>query len=370
MQTETILLTGVTGNLGSWLAGEMLRQGNRVLALMRNSTYEDADKRLDRIFNIVGADPLRDNIEAVLGDICDKGLGSKLKTGGAMNISKVVHCAACTKFGTSDAESIHVTNIEGTGNVLELARDLSVPVVHVSSAYVAGKRTGVAKEDELDMGQDFNNVYEYTKNEAEKLVCAWSKENSIPTIILRPSIVMGDTVHGRTIRFNSMYDLIRVLELIMSNLGDEVIRIAANGETTKNIIPVDYFAETAWCIINANIPGTYHITNPSPPTLSDLAEILSNLFGKNQYKFIPHESFDDSKLTRIEQIVNEAMTAYKSYTISEPVFDQSNTQKILSGTDIVFPSTDEAYFRCLLDYANSVKWRANAGIALEALEIS
>jgi thioester reductase-like protein len=51
---ETVLLTGITGNLGSWLAVEMLKRGTKVLALMRDVNSKDVNRRLDRVLGEAG----------------------------------------------------------------------------------------------------------------------------------------------------------------------------------------------------------------------------------------------------------------------------------------------------------------------------
>ena len=88
-------------------------------------------------------------------------------------------------------------NVDGTGNVLDFclaAKDLE-RLAYVSTAYVAGKRTGVVYEHELVMGQEFKNHYESTKFQAE----VWVRDefDRVPTTILRPAIVVGDSVYGR-----------------------------------------------------------------------------------------------------------------------------------------------------------------------------
>ena len=76
-------------------------------------------------------------------------------------------------------------------------------LAYVSTAYVAGKRTGVVYEHELVMGQDFKNHYESTKFQAE----VWVREqlDQVPTTILRPAIVVGDSRTGETEKFDGPY---------------------------------------------------------------------------------------------------------------------------------------------------------------------
>ena len=61
----------------------------------------------------------------------------------------------------------------GVNNIIELARQLgNIGVMHTSTCYVAGYRTGRVYEDECDEGQDFRNSYEWSKCQAEKIVRA------------------------------------------------------------------------------------------------------------------------------------------------------------------------------------------------------
>ena len=87
---DTVLLTGITGNLGSWLAVEMLRHGKKVLALMRDRDSEAAAGRLNRIIDIAGGEELKDNIEIIQGDICQNELGIKSNAKNLKRISKII----------------------------------------------------------------------------------------------------------------------------------------------------------------------------------------------------------------------------------------------------------------------------------------
>jgi nucleoside-diphosphate-sugar epimerase len=364
---DTVLLTGITGNLGSWLAVEMLRHGKKVLALMRDQNSKDAIRRLNRILDIAGGRDLKDNIEIIHGDICKKGLGLKVNAKNVNRLFKIIHCAACTKFLGDDGKSHQMMNIKGTINVLELAGRLSLPLVHVSSAYIAGKRTGVVKEDEIDIGQSFNNIYEDTKCRSEMLVHGWAQMNSLPTIILRPSIVLGDSQYGKTVHFTSLYDYMRVLTLIMPRLGKNCIRVATRPDVTKNIIPVDYFAKVSSYIINYGISGTYHITNPAPLTMKDFGQIFSRIFGLNRYELVKADSFLSCKPNRIEMLIQKATSVYNPYMLSEPVFNRANTDSVLAGSGIELPLMDLSYFKKLLGYACSVNWRRNFKNQLTAI---
>ena len=71
-------------------------------------------------------------------------------------------------------------NVEGTRKMLDFAAAMPSlsSFAYVGTAYVAGEREGLMREDELAVGQRFRNTYEQTKAEAEALVR--SRMGSLP----------------------------------------------------------------------------------------------------------------------------------------------------------------------------------------------
>lgn len=188
------------------------------------------------------------------------------------------------------------------------------------------------------------------------LVHNWDQLNSVPVIVLRPSIVMGDSQYGRTVHFASLYDYMRVLALVMPRLGDNFIRVVTAPGVTKNIIPVDYFAKVSSHIIDCGIAGTYHITNPQPLTMKEFGEMFSRLFGSSNYKMVKAGSFSSRKPNGIEMLIRKATSVYDPYMLSEPVFDRTNADAVLAGSEIQLPLMDLSYFKKLFDYGLSVNW--------------
>ena len=116
----------------------------------------------------------------------------------------MIHCAATVRFDHSLDEARHI-NVEGTRRVLDFAagaRQLR-SLAYVGTAYVAGERSDLVRENELAVGQRYRNTYEQTKAEAEALVR--SHLGSLPGVILRPSIIVGDSRTGVTSSFKMMY---------------------------------------------------------------------------------------------------------------------------------------------------------------------
>lgn len=354
ISTDKILLTGVTGTVGNWIAAEALRCGKRVLAIMRDENIAAAGERLKSVLDIAGAGDHIDGVDIIKGDICEdlSDTADNLKTA---DVSMVFHCAASTDFSESSSELSQRTNVGGTENVLKLATKLNVPICHISTAYIAGKRQGLVKESETDVGQEFNNVYERTKCEAEVLVHKWSAKTGLPAFVIRPSIVIGDSHRGRIATFNGMYNILRFFDAVGPIIGNEQIRVVAESDATKNFIPVDYLAKAVRHIIEHGVGGTYHITNPRPLTLEQLQDIYEHLFDLNG-KLVDEDDFRHKKATRAERLYRKSSLLYAPYMSAEPIFDRSNTDAVLRHTNLEMPAIDNACFARLLEYAKSVQW--------------
>lgn len=370
MTDRAIVLTGATGALGCWLARKALDARLPLLALARGTPGRSADQRVRQGLATIGAGSTA-SLAVLDGDIVQENLGLRPNPRPG-EVGLVVHCAASTGFHPDSAELNWQTNVEGTRRVLAFALHHRSPVVYISTAYVAGRRSGRVREDELDLGQTHHNSYEHTKCQAEMMVRDWSAQTGLPATILRPSIVVGDWQQGRALRFNTLYDMMRAMDSLSAVARGRRLRVVGCPSVTKNIIPVDYFADVAWHIIRRNQPGTYHIVHPSPLPLSGLHRIFTELFGVNGAVLVPEEEFLAAHPNQAERICHRAIKVYRPYlTHREPVFDRTATDAALAGSGLAAPTLDMACFRRLLDYARQVNWgrrhAANARAGSEAV---
>jgi len=366
---ETIFFTGLTGSLGSLLGCQALKRGIKLLTLMRDKTYESARKRLRTCLEICDSSKHEGLVEIVQGDMQKPGLDIS-KEFDFSSISTIVNCAGNTEFRDSKAECNHKINVEGTRHVLELATQLNVPVIHVSTAYIAGNRTGTVKEDEVDVGQSFQNSYEESKLKAELLVHQWSQQTKLPATILRPSIVLGAWNNGHTINFMTLYDFMQAFDVISQRMSDLDFRLSADPDSTLNLIPVDWFAKASWHIISKGIPGIYHMTNPVPTLLGQLREYFSSMFGMDKIRFVNKSSFDEKPPTPAERIFKRTSIIYEPYMSDEPSFDRNNTDKLLTTEEFQIPPLNKSYFERLLTFARAKNWnRSNKKRTSSRIEV-
>ena len=275
--SETILLTGATGFLGTWIAGEFLRATDaQLIALVRAENDIDALARLRRAWwdNPDLAEHLGGRIQALAGDIArpNLGLAPEAFSGLSRSVTRIVHAAADLRLQAPLAE-LRRTNVQGTGNLLELGRAAHRHhglgrFVHVSTAYVAGNRRGEAREEELTDEYGFANDYERTKYEAEALVQAAKRD--LPVTVLRPGMVVGDSRTGAIKAFNTVYYPLRLY------LGGRHRLLPLSPSLRVNMVPVDYIAEAAVRLaLNPAAAGlTFHLTAPCE-SLPDAGELVA-----------------------------------------------------------------------------------------------
>src|SRR5688572_18992482 len=274
---KNIFLTGATGFLGSHLTSRLLQEGHHVGVLARGSKNASARDRVEAALRDIGTTRL-DHLTVFEGDISLTGLGlDEASTKSiASSTDEVWHCAASLSFMPEDREEIFRMNVGGTRHVLDLVEQIpSRRLQHVSTAYIAGNRSDIALETEINVGQSFKNPYEESKCEAELVIDAAHRSGTIVASVYRPSIVIGDSRSGKVTHFHGVYAFMRglwaALERLRRRMPDGQIvklplRLLGAEDATLNFVPIDYVVEGMIEISNrpSSVGGTYNLANPSP----------------------------------------------------------------------------------------------------------
>jgi thioester reductase-like protein len=261
---DVALVTGFPGFIGRRLVRRLAEGGTRVVALVE-------PRMADRARELAGND-----VAVVPGDIAERRLGLDAATWDRLTeqVTHVFHLAAIYDLAVPVQVAQRV-NVDGTGNVLELclaARRLE-RLAYVSTAYVAGLRTGVVYEHELVMGQAFKNHYESTKFQAE----VWVRElmPRLPVTVLRPAIVVGDSRTGETDKFDGPYYMLRAIATAQ-RMHAPIVQFGAS-EATFNVVPVDYVvaAIAAMAAAPEAAGETLHLVDPDPLPTRELVALLA-----------------------------------------------------------------------------------------------
>ncbi len=172
----TVLVTGVTGFVGSAVARALLAEGWTIRALVRAG----ADPR-----NLEGLD-----LEIVKGDLTDPASLARAVAG----CEAVFHVAADYRLWVPDPERIYATNVEGSASLVRAAAEAGVSrIVYTSSVAALGLTNDASPADE-DTPVGLANMighYKRSKYLAEEAVRKLVAEEGAPVVIVNPSTPLG-----------------------------------------------------------------------------------------------------------------------------------------------------------------------------------
>jgi thioester reductase-like protein len=292
MSGGAILLTGATGFLGmDALARLIERDTQQIVVLVRAGDEEAARRRLDGVLARLYDDPPASaaRVSAVRGDLLEPGLGLSPADRAWLiaSVESIVHCAASISFDLPLEEAREI-NVRGVERVVDLAREIAAAgtlrrFVHVSTAYVSGRHSGAFGEQDLDLGQEFRNTYEQSKNEAEQLLLA---ADDLPLAVARPSIVVGHSTSGWTSAFNVLYWPMRAFE---RGLLQEV---PAREDSIVDFVPVDYVTDGILALLDAHdAHGVYNlVAGDRALTAGGLVQLHSSVSGREPLRFVSQQT--------------------------------------------------------------------------------
>lgn len=271
-----ILITGASGFLGQALVPRLLERGHKIYGLSRHPPAPGK------------------NLIPLVADILhpDFGLEEVPK-----DIDAVHHLAAIHRLSEDKEGGIWETNVLGTKNVIDFCIKHNVAHLYfTSSAYTQGR-----------------NSYERSKAFCEYLV----NQSDIPKVtIFKPSIVMGTPQHfypghfsqfvALLVKLHRRADLIRrkIEGTLRLPIVEPVFRMKANPGGRLNLVSINTVGDSMAKIEEA---GTYWLTHPTPPTLSQIIEWIGELI------MVKIRIEDDFKPQPIELMFEKMSAAFTPY---------------------------------------------------------
>lgn len=189
MQNKT-LVTGADGFIGSHLAERLVAEGHEVRAFVYYNSFNTWGW-LDTLPKSV-----MDHIEIFAGDIRDpNGVREAMR-----GCSAVFHLAAliAIPFSYHSPDSYVDTNIKGTLNILQAARDLETERVLVTST---SEVYGTAQYIPIDEKHPYQgqSPYSATKIGADRLAESFYRSFQLPVTIVRPFNTYGPRQSARAV---------------------------------------------------------------------------------------------------------------------------------------------------------------------------
>jgi NAD dependent epimerase/dehydratase len=256
---KRVLVTGAGGFIGSHLAERLVQVGAQVRAFVHYNALG--------VRGWLDSSILAREMEIVSGDICDRDSVRQAMQGEQV----VFHLAALIAIPYSYVVPVSYvrTNIEGTLNVLQAAREADVGrVVHTSTSEVYGtaRQVPIAESHPLQ-GQ---SPYAASKIGADKVAEAFHLSYGVPVVTVRPFNAFGPRQSARAV----------VPTIVAQCLAGGTVRLG-NTAPTRDL---NYVSDTVEGFILAAasasaIGRTINIGSGQEISISALAELIARLSG-------------------------------------------------------------------------------------------
>ncbi|MGA8741416.1 MAG: SDR family oxidoreductase [Terracidiphilus sp.] len=356
---ELILITGATGFLGVQLVQKLLDcyPAARLALLIRDRAGQSGQQRADLI--VPPAQRSRVQVHSADVSLANCGLDAATYERLSAEATRVIHSAATVRFDHSLDEARHI-NVEGTRRLLDFAagaRQLR-SFTYVGTAYVAGERSGLIREGELAVGQSYRNTYEQTKAEAEALV--QSRLSSMPGVILRPSIIVGDSRTGVTSSFKMMYWPLKIYARRLWRT------VPGYPDAVLDIVPVDFVAAAVarMAFDEAALGNTVHLcAGPhGSATIQQISSRAAEFFDAPEARYVDPKLFFAairpllfvSLWGRKRRVLVDGR-AYRDYFTMRMQFDTSNAEHLLAPAGLCPPPVLD-YLDRLFRYCVESDW--------------
>jgi thioester reductase-like protein len=332
-----VVVTGAAGLVGAETVARLLRAGHDVTGLMHsNATVVGNDGRP------VTAPAGR--LRLVTGDVTRPRFGLPAAAWADLaTADRIVHCAAITDFGRPEQVYQRI-NVDGTQHVLDLAGEHGRPLVHVSTAYVCGERSGTVAESDLDVGQQLGNAYEVSKLRAETSVRK-ARAGGLPVTVVRPSIVVGAARTGVVRDFKNIYIVLKL------TTQGRVRSVPGHFDAMLDLVPVDHVAGVVAAATERfdEVEGrTLHATGGAL-SLREFSDVLAEFPSFHVPRFVAPAAFDPHRLDVIERAYHvKVIRLYESYFRRRITFDRTTSDGFLPGAR---PQGGRPLLRKLLEYA-------------------
>jgi nucleoside-diphosphate-sugar epimerase len=222
------------------------------------------------------------NVTTVPGDIARPmfGLAERAYADLAARVDAVIHCAAVTDFNRTDG-SLEATNIAGTEHVTAFASAAGAVLYHVSTAFVHTTVDG-------DRGRTAIG-YASSKAAGEQVV----RSSGVPHVILRPSVVIGDSDTGEIAAFQGLHQVVAGL------FAGIVPMIPFDSRWPIDFVPVDVVADAIACVVENRVgAGEFWLSAGESALSLDEGVAVVVEFARDlgvsidMPRFVPPEMFD------------------------------------------------------------------------------
>ena len=284
-----VLVTGGAGYIGSHLVDRLLAEGNEVVVVDNLS--------IGRLANIEH-DLENPRLRFLEGDVLDRRLMEEV----IEESDLVYHLSAVVgvKHVLADPLRAMVTNVWGTGRVLQLASDHGRKVVLASSSEVYGKsvKSPLAEHQDRVVGPTYVSRWSYSAAKVldEHLALAYHRQKELPVVIVRYFNSYGPRLDPNG--YGSV-----VAKFINQALNGQVVTVHGDGQQSRCFTYIDDTVEGTVLAATADAANgeILNIARAEETTIFQLAETIKDMTGSSSdIVLVPYEEeygegFQDSK---------------------------------------------------------------------------
>lgn len=264
---RSVLVTGATGLLGSWLTRALVERGASVVTLVRDWVPENELFRSGTL----------NHVTVVRGDVCDQETVERAL--GEYEVDSVFHLAAQTIVGIANRNPISTfeSNIRGTWTVLEACRRSPL----VRQIIVASSDKAYGSHDQLPYSEDAplqgRHPYDVSKSCADLIAQSYAVTHGSPVCVTR----CGNLYGGGDLNWNRI-----VPGTIRSALNGERPIIRSDGSYIRDYFYVEdavlaYLMLAEQLAAHRELAGqAFNFSNEIQVTVLELARMILRVAGR------------------------------------------------------------------------------------------
>ncbi len=338
-----VLLTGVTGFLGSHILKELIENtSGNVICLVRAKGDMSGETRFQMMmtyyFEDWFTDEMKKRVTVIEGELGDEGILEKVKD---CHFDTIINSAANVKHFAAGDELLK-DNFTGVGNMVALAEEKNALFVQISSTSVSGEAVegGVSddflfRECDLNIGQSLENKYIFSKYQAEQLVIDAISKGKIRGKVIRLGNLMAREndsefqINAGSNGFLKQFSGYKKLAMFPVDLMDKHIEFSPIDSTAKAIV------------LLSGTPDKFTVFHAKNCNSIHYGYFINAMISKGiNINIVPNEVFTK----RYKQALNEE-TDISDFTSFIAYMSNANSDKVMHQIESSADFTTKALYR-------------------------
>ena len=263
-----VLVSGVSGFLGSWVTKKLIEQGAHVFGILRSENHQ----------SVINRDGSRKKIHVEYGNLADYRFVEHIINDRSIDSVFHIGAQAIVKKGRRAPYQTFESNIRGTYALLEACR---VHQDQVERIVVASSDKAYGHSDQLpyleDMALSGVDPYEVSKSCTDLIANSYARTYSLPVIVLRCGNIFG----GGDLNWDRIFPGIMRALILGEALEIRSSRAFVRDYTYVEDIVNAYLGACDYLDRGKRFPNAFNISHGNPISIEDLLELVEVKLGRS-----------------------------------------------------------------------------------------